>query len=200
MGSNLPPGTTPGDIDRHFGGGHEHEFEEVRGSTDEPRTRNVVVSPDRELFEDGAFILIYQCRHAPVEGAWTDSVRDEMYTKHGPRCEAERQVVCDASRLEVHSHHSSEWYTIATSDSNVFHEAYANETAFSHGVPKDVGAYVADAICDRTADVARHDADGVNVDAGHHERVVTIDGTRFMVLPDRQIRITYDNVSERVRE
>jgi hypothetical protein len=27
MGSNLPPGVTPGDIDKHFGGpDHEHEF------------------------------------------------------------------------------------------------------------------------------------------------------------------------------
>jgi len=184
MGSNLPPGVTPGDIDRHYGGGHEHEFEE----------------PNREVFEDGVFIVITQCNHAPIENSWTDGARDETYTKHGPRCEAEKHMRLDASRLGVLEEGGKQWHTVAESDDNVFHDAYADDTTFSFGVPRDVEAEVADAICDEGVTVARHDAGDVTVHCEYHERVVHIDGTVFSHLPNRQIRITYDNVAEEIRQ
>ena len=187
MGSNLPPGVTHGDIDRHFGGAHEHEHE-------------FVDEADEELFEDGAFIIIDRCYHAPVTGSYTDSARDETYTSHGPRCEAERHVRLDASRLEVTDRRDNEWHTVATSDDNVFHDAYDDDITFGYNIPRDLELYVTDALCDGGATVVRHTADGVAVECDYHERVVTIDGTRYTELPDRQIRITYDNVSEDVRQ
>jgi len=174
MGSNLPPGVTAADIDRNFGGGHDHEF---------------AGAPDREVFEDGAFILIDNCEYVTAPRA-----------RHNQTCDVERQTRLDASRLEVTDRRSNEWHTVATSDDNVFHDAYADDVTFGYGVPRDCELYVTDSLCDKKGEVVRNGADGVTVECDYHERVVTIDGTRYTELPERQIRITYDNVSEDIRQ
>ena len=79
MSGNLPPGVTPADIDRHYGGGipdHEHEWEPVQG-----------LSP---VLEDMAAIFHEQCRWAEVVDTYTDHRRDETYYETGAECEAER--------------------------------------------------------------------------------------------------------------
>jgi hypothetical protein len=204
MGSNLPPGVTAADVDRQFGGGHEHYFG-AQSSTDGDRladdqSATFASEHDREVFEDGAFIVIYRCHHAPVVDSWTDSARDETYTQHGSRCEAEKHVRLDASRVEATDRRGNEWHTVARSDGNVFHDAYDDDITFGYGIPRDLGLYVADALCDSGATVQRHSGGGVTVECDYHERVVTIDGTRYTELPERQIRVTYDNVSEDIRQ
>jgi len=79
MSGNLPPGVTPADIDRHYGGGvpdHEHEWMPVEG-----------LSP---VLEDMAAIFHEQCRFAEVVDSYTDHRRDETYYETGAECEAER--------------------------------------------------------------------------------------------------------------
>jgi len=79
MSGNLPPGVTPADIDRHYGGGipdHEHEWVPVQG-----------LSP---VLEDMAAIFHEQCRWAEVVDSYTDHQRDETYYETGAECEAER--------------------------------------------------------------------------------------------------------------
>lgn len=79
MSGNLPPGVTPADIDRHYGGGipdHEHEWVPVQG-----------LSP---VLEDMAAIFREQCRWAEVVDSHTDPRRDETYYETGAECEAER--------------------------------------------------------------------------------------------------------------
>ena len=79
MSENLPPGTTPADIDRHYSGGipdHEHEWEPVQG-----------LSP---ILEDLAAIFHEQCRFEEIVGSYTDYQRDETYYETGAECEAER--------------------------------------------------------------------------------------------------------------
>jgi hypothetical protein len=80
MSENLPPGVTPADIDRHYGGGsipdHEHEWVPVQG-----------LSP---VLEDMAAIFHEQCRWAEVVDSYTDHRRDETYYENGAECEAER--------------------------------------------------------------------------------------------------------------
>jgi len=173
MGSNLPPGVTPADIDRHFGGGHEHVFEE----------------PDSEVFDDGAFILTYGCDHVMPPRA-----------RYNHTCDTERHVRLDASMLEFKTRVDGRWVPGAASDDNIFHDAHTDEAEFPFDIPTDIEAEVSDAICDDDATVSRYRSDGVTVDADYHERVVYIDGTHFTTLPDRQIRITYDNVSEDIRQ
>lgn len=78
--SNLPPGTTPADIDRHYGGGvtdHNHEWGPVKG-----------LSP---VLEDIAAIFHEKCRFAEVVDTYTDHKRDETYYETGEECEAERR-------------------------------------------------------------------------------------------------------------
>jgi hypothetical protein len=79
MSGNLPPGVTPADINRHYGGGvpdHEHEWMPVEG-----------LSP---VLEDMAAIFHEQCRWAEVVDSYTDHQRDETYYETGAECEAER--------------------------------------------------------------------------------------------------------------
>jgi hypothetical protein len=79
MSGNLPPGVTPADIDKHYGGGipdHEHEWVPVRG-----------LSP---VLEDMAAIFHEQCRWVEVVDSYTDHRRDETYYETGAECEAER--------------------------------------------------------------------------------------------------------------
>ena len=85
MSGNLPPGVTPADIDRHYGGGipnHEHEWMPVEG-----------LSP---VLEDMAAIFHEQCRWVEVVDTYTDHRRDETYVETGRECEAERHY-----RLEL---------------------------------------------------------------------------------------------------
>lgn len=77
MSGNLPPGVTPADIDRHYGGpDHEHEWMPVEG-----------LSP---VLEDMAAIFHEQCRWAEVVDTYTDHRRDETYYETGAECDAER--------------------------------------------------------------------------------------------------------------
>jgi len=78
MSGNLPPGTTPADIDRHYGGGvpdHDHEWIPVEG-----------LSP---VLEDMAAIFHEECRFAEVVDSYTDHRRDETYYETGAECEVE---------------------------------------------------------------------------------------------------------------
>lgn len=181
MGSNLPPGVTASDIDRQYGGGHEHTFAE----------------PDREIFEDGAFTVIHRCNHAPVVNSWTDSARDETYTKHGPRCKAEKYVRIDASSVSV-AQSDGAWNTVAESDTNAFHDIVDGDTGLSVEDAENIESAIATATCDR-ATVMQHHADGVSIDCGPQERVVYIDGVTFDRLPDQMLRVTYDNMSTELR-
>ena len=169
MGSNLPPGVTAADIDRHFGGGHEHEFEGL----------------DIEVFEDGAFILTHQCRRVVSPRTW-----------HEETCGVERQTRLDARSVSVQQRDTT-WNTIAESDTNVFHDTIAGDTELSAEDAEDIEVSIAEAICDGV-DVVSHAADGVSIDCGPLKRVVYIDGVTFKRLPDQMIRVTYDNVSEEV--
>jgi hypothetical protein len=159
MGRNLPPGVTTADIDRHYGG-HEHEF---------------LGEPDREIFEDGAFMVVKRCA----------------------RCEAEQYVRLDASSIAV-TQKNGTWNTIAESDTNVFHDIVDGDTSLSTEDAENIEASIAEAACDG-ATVVQHHADGVSIDCGLQERVVYIDGATFDTLPDQMLRVTYDNVSEDVR-
>jgi hypothetical protein len=79
MSGNLPPGVTPADIDRHYGGGvpnHEHEWMPVED-----------LSP---VLEDMAAIFHEECRFTEVVDSYTDYQRDETYYETGAECEAER--------------------------------------------------------------------------------------------------------------
>lgn len=90
MSGNLPPGTTPADIDRHYGGGipdHDHEWEPVQG-----------LSP---VLEDIAAIFHEQCRWAEIVDSYTDYQRDETYYETGAECEAERHYRFELAYLET---------------------------------------------------------------------------------------------------
>lgn len=79
MSGNLPPGVTPANIDRHYGGAvpdHEHEWMPVEE-----------LSP---ILEDMAAIFHEQCRWAEIVDSYTDHRRDETYYETGAECEAER--------------------------------------------------------------------------------------------------------------
>jgi len=79
MSRNLPPGTSPADIDRHYGPSvpdHEHEWEPIQG-----------LSP---VLEDMAAIFHEQCRWAEIVDSYTDHYRDETYYETGAECGAER--------------------------------------------------------------------------------------------------------------
>jgi len=79
MSGNLPPGTSPADIDSHYGpsvADHEHEWMPVEG-----------LSP---VLEDMAAIFHEQCCWAEVVDSYTDHRRDETYYETGAECEAER--------------------------------------------------------------------------------------------------------------
>jgi len=170
MGNNLPPGPTAADIDRHFGG-HEHEFE----------------GPGTEVFEDGAFIVTHQCRRVTSPRTW-----------HEETCGVERQTRLDASSVAVQQR-SGEWNTVAESDTNVFHDTVAGDTALPAEDAGKIESAIAEAVCDRTA-VMQHHADGVSIDCDPQKRVVYIDGATFERLPDQMIRVTYDNVSEDIQQ
>lgn len=78
MSGNLPPGTTPADIDHHYGGGvpdHEHEWMPVEGL--------------HPVLEDMAAIFHEQCRWAEVVDSYTDHRRDETYYETGAECSAD---------------------------------------------------------------------------------------------------------------
>lgn len=56
---------------------HEHEF----------------LGEESEAEFDGRYVYVYeQCGHAPVIDSVTDHARDETYTEHGDRCDAQRTV------------------------------------------------------------------------------------------------------------
>lgn len=77
MSQNLPPGVTPADIDRHFGGPtHEHEWEPVER--------------DYPILEDMAAIFHERCVWAEVVNTYTDHQRDEIYYEYGRECDETR--------------------------------------------------------------------------------------------------------------
>ena len=172
MGTNLPPGVTAADIDRHFGGGHAHEFRDPQ---------------PREGFEDGAFMCITQCEH-----------RTDTNARHNHGCEAEKHVRLDASSVSVQQR-SGEWHTIAESDTNVFHDTIDGDTALSVEDVERIESAIAEAICDGAV-VMSHDRAGVTVGCHRQSRVVSIDADAFNRLPDQDIRVTYDNASEEIRQ
>lgn len=96
MSGNLPPGVTPADIERHYGGGvpaHDHEWMPVEGM--------------HPVLEDMAAIFHEECRFAEVVDTYTDHRRDETYYETGAECDAERYyrfelayVKTDGERLD----------------------------------------------------------------------------------------------------
>jgi hypothetical protein len=77
MSRNLPPGTTPTDIDRHFGGStHEHEWEPV--------------GREYPVLEDMAALFHERCVWAGVVNTHTDYQRDETYYEYGRECDETR--------------------------------------------------------------------------------------------------------------
>ena len=77
MSRNLPPGVSPADIDRNFGGStHEHEWEPVER--------------DYPTLEDMAVIFHERCVWAEVVNTYTDRQRDEVYHEYGRECDETR--------------------------------------------------------------------------------------------------------------
>lgn len=86
--SNLPPGVTPGDIDRAMDGPdpHDHEFR---------------LTDDSPHFEDAAAIFIEVCRHQRTR-SHADYDRDEVYHEPmGPECDEDRSYRFEARTLTV---------------------------------------------------------------------------------------------------
>ena len=159
----------------------------------------VFEEPTDEYFDDGAFIVVYQCGHAPVLNSWTDHERDEIYTEHGPQCEITKYVRLDVSRFEVR--HDDEWYTLGTSDENAFHDIYHDDDHRIDGVLiEEIEHAIATAVTDNSSTYAveaRPSCDsGVEMDRGYHERTITVDGEDCAEGFDATYRIYYDNVSE----
>lgn len=63
---------------------HDHEF----------------VEPTREIVEDGAWIVEYDCSHVEILGSQTCDRLDETFYEEGASCEAYKHVRLDVSRLE----------------------------------------------------------------------------------------------------
>jgi hypothetical protein len=86
---------------------HDHRFEE----------------PDSIVFEDGAFIEMYRCDHAPITNSWTDDARDETYYETGPRCEETKQERYDAKVIRYVTDDNPDGTVIGETDGeNLFHE------------------------------------------------------------------------------
>jgi len=88
--SNLPPGVSPADIDRHYGPSvpeHDHEWMPIDG-----------LSP---VLEDMAAIFHEQCRWVEVTSAVTSEKHDETFYAYGAECEAERHYRFELSYVDL---------------------------------------------------------------------------------------------------
>lgn len=91
MTGNLPPGVTPGDIDRAYGPNvpsHDHEWVPSRGG------------PSFTL-EDGAAIFEYECAFVEVTGTFHDDARDEVYEETGAECDVTEHVRLETDAPEA---------------------------------------------------------------------------------------------------
>jgi hypothetical protein len=171
---------------------HDHEFYE----------------PDSEYFEDGAFIVINQCDHAPILNSWTDDTRDETYYETGPRCEVQKHIRLDVSTLEAKKPNDG-WMTLAESDGNLFHECYQGDTApikqrlveeIEHAIAASLtkeGSHCEVPIGERRRTI---ECDGVSINGGTHERIVTVVGSERPEAIESTYRVHYDNVTEDLQQ
>jgi len=155
------------------------------------------VEPSSEYFEDGAFIVIYRCHHAPVIDRAVDTARDEVYTETGPRCETRKHVRLDLSRLEIRQR--GQWQTVEESDGNVAHEQYEDDTAIS-GLIGELECAIDTALTKHVPDHAMLqpkylDGSGVSMDAALNERVFTVCGEERSEYFEEKYRLTYNNVT-----
>jgi hypothetical protein len=91
MSGNLPPGVTPADIDRHYGGGleHDHEWHPVED--------------EHPVLEDRAAVFHEQCVWREVVATHTDYARDEVYEEHGQECGETRWRRFDLAYVAISS-------------------------------------------------------------------------------------------------